>query len=236
MTINRTPYASARGGCLGHAQPGNQALMSWFLGAYGARGGTNLGIYNCRKIAGSGDYSLHAEGRADDLGIPVGASWGQPLVDSLVAHSEELGIQCAIYRRRIWSTAYPDAGWREYHGESAHDEHAHVELEWSAAQNLTTERINEVMAGIPAPVDWTEQIIMALPTLKEGATGDAVARLQGLLSANRYPCQIDSRFGPRTASQLGNFQVSRHVAGSVRSDGTGDRIAGRNTWTALIIG
>ena len=67
--------------------------MAWFLGAYGAQGGKNLGIYNCRPLAGSNTLSLHGEGRACDLGVPVGAPWAWTLADSLVAQSAELGIQ-----------------------------------------------------------------------------------------------------------------------------------------------
>ncbi|HVK26439.1 MAG TPA: hypothetical protein VM677_34245 [Actinokineospora sp.] len=55
-----------------------RALMAWFLGAYAARGGKNLGIYNCRNVAGSSTSSPHGEGRAADLGVPVGGR--DPLV------------------------------------------------------------------------------------------------------------------------------------------------------------
>src|SRR5690348_15980782 len=88
--------------CSGGPTPGAKALMSWFLGAYGSRGGTNKGIYLCRAIPGSSALSLHAEGRACDLGIPAGASWAQWLVESLVQHSAELGVQCVIHNREIW--------------------------------------------------------------------------------------------------------------------------------------
>lgn len=40
-------------------------------------GGKNLGIYDCRTIAGSASLSLHGEGGACDLSEPVGEGWAQ---------------------------------------------------------------------------------------------------------------------------------------------------------------
>lgn len=144
-------YEPASGHCSGAATPGARALMSWFLGAYGARGATNLGIYVCRDIPGSSEPSLHSDGRADDLGVPVGAPWAQGLADALVAHSGELGIQCVIYNRHIWSGSYWDQGWRPYNGTSAHTEHLHVELSINASRVLTVPFINLVMNPAPPP-------------------------------------------------------------------------------------
>lgn len=139
---------------------GAKSLMAWFLGGYGARGGTNLGIYLCREIAGSGVLSVHAEGRACDLGIPAGASWGQGLCDALVARSRELGVQCVIYRGRIWSGAHCMQGWRPYNGADPHNTHAHVELDPASAGTLTVARINEQMGASMDPAAYNASAIL----------------------------------------------------------------------------
>ncbi|MEV2277694.1 N-acetylmuramoyl-L-alanine amidase [Nocardiopsis sp. NPDC049922] len=91
------------------------------------------------------------------------------------------------------------------------------------------------------PPDWLEEAIMSLPTLRQGATGPAVGKLQALLAAAGYPPansfngrgEPDGRFGAGTAVALGRFQVARRVRNSV-TGGRGDQIAGRHTWEALI--
>jgi len=148
------PATRATGG----PAPGARALMAWFLGAYGHLGGRNLGIYNDRTVRGGSTKSLHAEGRACDLGInPHGASWGAALAELLRAYSGELGVQLVIWDRRIWSGAYPDAGWRSYSGVNPHRDHIHLELTREAAARLTPQRIQAVLAprhqSRPAPVE-----------------------------------------------------------------------------------
>ena len=219
--------------CTGRAQDGAKALMSWFLGAYNSRGANNLGIYNCRPIAGSSSLSLHAEGRACDLGVPVGAGWAQTLADALVANSRELGVQLVIYRRKAWSGRYPHSGWRNYTGSNPHTDHLHVELSWNAARTLTTQAIQNQLSGSPAPspapsTDWTKAIIMSLPVLKRGAKGIPVTRLQALLNVAGQRLTEDGDFGPKTetAVRAEQSQASIAVDGQV----------GKHTWSVLISG
>jgi hypothetical protein len=122
--------------------------MAWFLGAYAGQGGKNLGIFNCRQVRGSTrTTSLHGEGRACDFGInPHGAAYGTLLAEKLRLHSAELGIQCLIWNRRIWSGSYPDAGWRAYTGTNPHVDHIHLELSRAAARSLTPEHVHRVLA------------------------------------------------------------------------------------------
>lgn len=131
--------------------PGAKALMSWFLANFASRGGKNLGIYNNRTVAGSSTTSLHAEGRACDLGInPHGAKWGTELAEQLRLSSAELGVQCLIWNGRIWSGAYPDAGWRVHTGTNAHVDHIHLELTRAAAASLTVQKIQAVFQSAAA--------------------------------------------------------------------------------------
>jgi hypothetical protein len=205
--------------------------MSWFLGAYKGRGGRTLGIYVCRSIAGSDVLSTHAEGRAGDLGIPVGASWGQGLADALVAASGQLGIQCVIYRRRIWTSNRCKEGWRPYSGSNPHNDHAHVEVTAAAADNLTVATINRAMS---ARLRWIEGAVTNLPVLRKGAKGADVRRLQSLLAANGHPParsfnaahRPDGIFGAGTDAAVRSFQKAANLAV--------DGIAGKNTWVALL--
>jgi hypothetical protein len=116
---------------------GARGAMSWFLAKYADDGGLNAGIYNCRPIRGSTrTTSLHGEGRAVDLAIrPYSAKYGSELADLIRRHSAELGIQCVIWNRRIWSGYYDE--FRPYTGKNPHVDHLHVELSWTAANGST---------------------------------------------------------------------------------------------------
>lgn len=83
--------------------------------------------------------------------------------------------------------------------------------------------------------NWTEDVVNNLPTLAQGATGQAVRNLQGLLNAHGERLDTDGAFGPLTHAAVARFEVSHRVANSVRTDGTGDGIAGRQVWTALLV-
>lgn len=141
MAIYTGPYVGARS-CTGTPQPGARGLMAWFLGAYGPLGGLNAGIYNCRTTRGGSATSLHGEGRAADLAIrPYSAGYGWDLARFLLSYSAELGIQCIIWDRRIWSSRYPHSGWRRYSGVNPHIDHLHVELTWAAARRSQVEMV-----------------------------------------------------------------------------------------------
>lgn len=223
-----TGYEPARS-CTGSASAGARALMAWFLGAYSAQGGRNLGIYNCRSVAGSSTTSLHGEGRAADLGVPVGAGWAQVLADRLRLNSAELGVQCVIYNRRIWSGSYPHAGWRTYTGSHPHTDHLHVELSWNAARTLTAARVQQVLGGgggQPAPPKPG-----ARPTVRRGSKGDVVREVQRILNA-WYPSMsrlaVDGDFGPATEARVKYMQKRAGLAV--------DGIVGPNTWRRLLGG
>jgi hypothetical protein len=156
--------------------------MAWFIGAYGHLGGKNLGIYVCRPVRGSNSTtSLHGEGRACDFGInPHGAAWGTGLAELLRARSGELGIQCLIWNRRIWSGSYPDDGWRAYSGTNAHVDHIHLELSKHAAANLTPQQIQRVLISTTTPplALTQEDLFMALSDAEQHELLTAVRDLK----------------------------------------------------------
>ena len=130
----------------GGPQPGAVHLMDWCLANVPTA--TNLGIYNNRSVRGGSGLSLHAEGRALDVGFPAkvgGTAEGWALAELLLTHHPDLGIQTLIYARKIWSTTR--GGWRAYGGTAAHNEHIHVELNRRAARELTPQMINETLGG-----------------------------------------------------------------------------------------
>ena len=146
-------YEPARG-CTAGPTPGAKALMSVLLGSHLAPGGSNLGIYLCATIPGSRAVSVHGEGRAVDLGVPVAArgptGWGWSLARRLREFSAEMGVQLVIYNRKVWSGRYPDDGWREYAGVDPHDSHLHVELCRWAAQHFTPAHFAPYLMDSPA--------------------------------------------------------------------------------------
>lgn len=152
MTILIGGYVGAKS-CTGGPRPGVKGAMSWFLGAYREEGGTNLGIYNCRPVRGGKTSSIHSEGRAGDWGTPVVNDWSWDLVELLRMHSAELGIQCIIHRRRIWSSSGgPD--WRPYTGVAAHFDHGHIEWVPGSANADQAEMVArfERILGDPSPI------------------------------------------------------------------------------------
>lgn len=247
MALHRE-YEPATGPSSGPS-PGCLALTAWYLATYeGSRPApADLGIHVVKRL-GTG-WSLHAEGRASDLGTrPYSRPpWGRALAEELRTHSKELGVQCVIHQGRIWSGAFPDAGWRPYRGEP-HGGHLHVELSRESARTLTVARIRAEIGGAgsePAPVtDWTEELIMALPTIRKGDRGAHVARSMGLLAAAGYPPAksrrkngtYDGIAGSGWESACKRFQAGEGVRNSVRKDGTGDGIFGRQTWEHALTG
>lgn len=123
------------GACTQGPQTGARGFMSWFLAKFSKIGGQNSGIYNCRPVRGSSYVpSIHGEGRAVDLGLKIARNEFAQLADLLRTHSAELGIQCIIYKRKIWSGGYESNGWQTYGGVNPHTDHLHVEMAWWSAR------------------------------------------------------------------------------------------------------
>jgi len=208
--------------CTDGPQVGAKALMSWVLGAFGPKGATNLGIYNCRPIRGTNNTtSLHGEGRACDFGFPVGDPDGDVLQQLLLDHSEELGIQCIIYEREIWSGAHWDEGWRPYGGTNPHTDHLHVELSWYAARSLTAEHIESILGGVIVVLPATVVAARGPRNLRDGDRGTDVRAWQGDLNRMGYYTEIDGIFGEETTALTRAFQE----AAGIETDG----VVGKNT-------
>ena len=170
-------------------QPGALALMEWCLTHHPPA--TNLGIYNNRNVRGGKAMSLHAEGRALDVGFPYtkgGTTEGWALARLLRFHASDLGVQSQIYSRQIWTATKNGLGWRRYNGSSAHYEHIHVELNRAAAANLTIGMIEQTTTtkGTTMPDRsenvrrWQEELIRRGqdlgPSGSDGDFGDLTER------------------------------------------------------------
>lgn len=223
--------------CTDGPQPGAVALMDWALANYGDRGAYNLGIYNCRTVRGSGTRSLHSEGRALDIGLPMdgdgtGTAMGHRLVDRLREVGEDIGIQCMIYDRRIWSAKSPGPDGRPYTGASPHYNHIHLELGWRAARQLDEERITQVIGGTPArrpsSIDYERYNRTAEPgerLLRLGSAGNDVQVVQSHIGRERCG-EADGYYGPKTESGVRWYQDMR----GIMSDG----VVGSETWSQVL--
>jgi hypothetical protein len=233
MAINTT-YQWATG-CSEGPTPGAKALQSYYLGAYANRTDprpANLGIYLCERL-GSG-WSLHAEGRAADLGTAPYSRppWGWTLAEKLRLNSKELGVQLIIFDRKIWSANFPHAGWRNYVGSNPHTGHLHVELTQAAAKNLTTTTIRNVLnppkpAPAPAPIPTKNQpgtrVLRLASPMMRGPDVKYVQRWVGTRNAG----PIDGIYGQQTVAGVRWYQRVRGI--------TIDGIVGPVTWRHMRI-
>lgn len=118
-------------------QPGTKAL--WQLIQANFPVARFDGIYNNRNIAGTKTPSLHAEGRALDIGLDVRNPKENTIGDGLFRIFGEVavvaGIQEVIWNRQIWSSARPLV--HPYTGHDPHTGHVHVGFTRDASQRTT---------------------------------------------------------------------------------------------------
>lgn len=151
-TYNFAPYKSATH-CVGSARPGTVALGAYLEDNFPKTYVMN--IYSCREIFGGSGYSHHAEGRADDHGVPTtpsgGAitSIGMPIIELIGPHGRALGIDHMIYNRKIWTAAAPSG--KYYSGKHPHRDHWHIGLTRTAAELLNLTTIKHIVEGSTPP-------------------------------------------------------------------------------------
>lgn len=188
-----SPYERATA-CTGSPRPGARALLAWALETYRGRGAHSLGIYNCRTVVGGSTTSTHGEGRAVDLGLPLGPDGkGTPLGRSIVAqigaHGARLGVQAIVYDRTVWSSVSPSG--RRYDGAHPHYDHLHIELTRQAADRLTLATFRHVLGGAAATRGPLSPSRM-MSSSKVAAWQHRIDQLPGI------DCAVDGDFGPKT--------------------------------------
>lgn len=124
--------AAAARGCGDGPTPGAVALEVAVIERWGDAGVYSLGIFNCRRVAGTDSWSLHAEGRAVDLGV-VGADSGAgaSLLGALLECGDQV-LQRIMYDHRVYDAASPRG--RAIARGDPHTDHLHVELSWAGAR------------------------------------------------------------------------------------------------------
>ncbi|MDP9395396.1 MAG: peptidoglycan-binding protein [Actinomycetota bacterium] len=213
--------------CTGGPASGARALMAGCLDAFGARGATNLGIYNCRTVRGAATTSCHGEGRACDIGFPLhhgrANPAGQELVDRLRPFAGRLGLQAIIFDRRIYSAKSPSG--RAYTGVAPHLDHLHIELTRAAAQRLTLATVRLALAGEVrgdgVPLQRSGGTGGGRPRLSLGSSGADVALVQRFLGV-----RADGLFGDKTAAAVRRYQRLRGLVP--------DGVVGPRTWAPIL--
>lgn len=159
--------------CSGKALPGTVALMQYTLERFPYC--SSMGIYNCRDVRGGTSLSIHACGRALDVGIPVLSSGrantalGHPVVQFFDQFSTEFGIMGQIYDRVRYDRGDPRGAY--YGGTHPHYNHDHVEQRSEKALSLTRAEIIRI-AGPAVPEGGDDM------ALKKNDSGRAVAEAQ----------------------------------------------------------
>ncbi len=147
-------YNAVGSRCLGN-QTGTNQLMTWLLDRYDRT--FNFGTYVCRQNTGGSGLSLHAEGRAGDVGLPYRHANGYRIRDFLVRNAEILGVQEVIWDRQIWHANRPYL--RAYSGPNPHTDHVHYGLCWWSARSLTYNKLSYLFpidAPAPTPSEVSE--------------------------------------------------------------------------------
>lgn len=204
--------------CSGSATPGAQALMRWIIEHYGTKGGANWGIYNCRDVRGGTTTSLHGEGRALDVGFPLGDPDADQLVKRLLRVPGKLGIQAIIYERVIYSAQSPKG--RPYTGVAPHFDHIHIELTREAGRELTYATVAEVLNP---PVRRAGD-----RTLGPGSKGADVKWLQRKLRV-----EPDGKFGPQTERAVMRWKNEWNRTHRKRTPFPINPVVGRRAWVRL---
>lgn len=166
-----------------------------------------------------------------------------------------IALKYVIWNRQIWSRSRASEGWRWYTGSNPHTKHMHVSVgrgpdgdssgpyddtsSWGLAAGTGTPS----RPSLPTTPDRIEEILMALPTIRDNSAPRAdKKRAQSLLAANGYPPsntfnsrgEPDGTWGPGSVAALKRFQSERRVPGSVKSNGEGDGILGDRSWAVLL--
>lgn len=134
-------------------QPAPKAL--WQLIHQNFPQAVNDGIFNPRNIAGTHTPSLHAEGRALDIGLRAAAPSEKLIADELfrtfIESAASVGFQEIIWNHQIWSQTNPTI--HRYTGQDPHTGHIHAGFTRVASQqavmpNSLIVKIAEIRTGL----------------------------------------------------------------------------------------
>lgn len=139
-------YESPSRNCSHGAQPGAIQFGNYMRDHFGHLmdlnvDGEGIQIYNCRSVRGGSSPSVHSEGRAIDIFIPItngtaNNAKGDIIANWLIDNAENVGIQYLIWDRTSWKAAGSPSQ-KCYTGTHPHNNHIHVELTWKASRKQT---------------------------------------------------------------------------------------------------
>lgn len=168
------------------------------------------------------DHNPNANGVVAAIDVThdvAGGCDGRVLSRSLIADPR---VKYVIFNSQVWKAR--TGQWEPYTGQNAHAHHVHVSIKPDGLDQTQDWAVQ--IAGAPGEVPTpTPASTGTRPSLKTGASGEAVRALQQLLSAAGFPCGVDGGFGPNTESAVKRFQEARGLG----VDGK----VGPDTWRAL---
>lgn len=130
--------------CSPKAKPGTTALLKLLIKTWG---GSSSGISRSCSVVGR---SEHKEGRALDWHMSMKSKSQRKRVSEaltwITANNGEvayrLGIMYILWNQKIWSTYYPELGWRKMENRGSwtanHKDHVHISLSWDGAMKRTS--------------------------------------------------------------------------------------------------
>ena len=209
------PYETPLPPCSGRAQPGTVDLLKYLMLKFPTT--YSMGIYSCRDSSGGGGYSVHSDGRAIDLGVPlkggrVDTAVGDPIVELLGNYAYEFGIHGQIWNRIRYDIRSPRG--RIYTGPHPHYDHNHIEQRSHHASKLRYADYVAI-AGNPVPAPVPEPIPPSptpptggsnlLPLTPQSSKED-IRWLQDLLNyqltSTETPLVVDGDWGNATTTMV----------------------------------
>lgn len=156
--IDEHPGYDPQSTCSMKAKPGTKAVLDLLRKSWG---GGSSGISRHCSVGGT---SEHKEGRALDWRMDMKSKSQRSRVSKalswITANNGEvarrLGIMYVIWNQRIWSTYYPELGWRKMANRGSytanHKNHVHISLTWDGAMKQTS-----WWTGVPVTVPLYKQ-------------------------------------------------------------------------------
>lgn len=172
-----------------------------------------------------GGHTLNLNSKAYGVAV-IGESPGDAMPDDLRVLQERYRYACGRAGRILTIVGHRDAP-----GQNPTDCPGPDILGWIAAG-----LIDDQPGGTPGD-DWTGELIMGLPTARLGHhSAKTVKTIQGLMNRDAGADGADMLledgvWGPRTDNRVRGWQARHNVPNSVKADGTGDGIFGRQSWT-----
>ena len=214
--------------------------------------GKSLGCFQVRPIRDGDLPSAHSFGAALDWRYadpgPGRAVLLADVLPFLIDNSKELGIQAIhdYFGSRVWRahrSSRPGGGWQAQKPNPSTGmgqtwaTYIHVEVNkaaWSDGRPVPVKLAAPTPKPPkpkPEPFDPANGKFGAWPakkdkpTLRRGATGDAVRYAQGVLRMARYQVAVDGNYGLQTVDRVRRFQTQQRI--------TVDGVIGPQTWARL---